>query len=223
MHCLWSKCFYCTLYLVTCPTTTSENCRSQIWQLRSQSPAYYFVTKITEFLNFGSSVTEVSVLLDIHSIEMLGPNTAVMLCHIAGKWETWFRDLFFAVSAVAPSCWIRVIDSLLIGGVFKKLCQNLCDMLVWICGLRRRPSNLNCTLRSSHINLVLLGNDSLWMILGFPCHSESWNQALVLNRIVHFLNIVHHIINYPSFCHCNSQSIRVYWVGSYFKTSKTPI
>jgi hypothetical protein len=61
---------------------------SQIWQLRSQAPAYYFVPKITEFLNFGSSVTEVSVLLDIHSIEMLGTNTAVMLCHIAGKWET---------------------------------------------------------------------------------------------------------------------------------------
>jgi len=62
---------------------------NQIWQLRSQSPACYFVTKITlEFLNFGSSVTEASVLLDIHSIEMLGPNYAVMLCHIAGKWET---------------------------------------------------------------------------------------------------------------------------------------
>jgi len=61
---------------------------NQIWQLRSQFPAYYFVTKITEFLNFGSSVTEAYVLLDIHSIEMLGPNYAVMLFHIAGKWET---------------------------------------------------------------------------------------------------------------------------------------
>jgi hypothetical protein len=124
-----------------------------------------------EFLSFGSSVTEASVLLDIHSIEMLGPNYAVMLCHTAGKWETWFRDLFFAVSAVALSCWIRVIDSLLIGGVFKISCQNVCDLLVWICGLRRGPSNLNCTLRSSHINLVMLCNDSLWMSLGFPCHS----------------------------------------------------
>jgi len=126
-----------------------------------------------EFLNFGSSVTEVSVLLDIHSIEMLEPNYAVMLCHIPGKWETWFRDLFFAVSAVALSCWIRVIDSLLIGEVSKKSSQNVYDMLVWICGIRRGPSNLNCSLRSSHINLIMLCNDYLYMSLGFPCHFES--------------------------------------------------
>jgi hypothetical protein len=114
-----------------------------------------------EVLNFGSSVAEASVLLEAHSVEMLGPNYAVMRCLIAGKWEPWFRKLFFAVSAFVLSRWIRVIDSLLIGGVFKKLCQNVCDMLVWICGLRKGPSNLKCTLSSSHINLLTLHNHVL--------------------------------------------------------------
>lgn len=127
-----------------------------------------------EILNFGSSVAEASVLLELHSVEMLEPNCTVMWCHIAGKWEPWFRDPFFAVSADAVSCWIRVIASPLIGGVFKKSCQNVCDVLVWICGLRKGPSNFNCTHSTAHINLVMLCDNSLWINLGFPCHSESW-------------------------------------------------
>jgi hypothetical protein len=124
---------------------------------------------------------------------------------------------------------VRVIDSLLIGGVFKKWCQYVCNMLVWICGLRRGPSNLNYTLRSSHINLITLCKwffvDELGISLSFweLVLLLIWNQALVLCRTVHFLNTVYNIINYPSFSHCNSQSFPVYWVRSYFKTSKTPV
>jgi hypothetical protein len=71
----------------------------------------------------------VSVLLDIHSVEISELDYPVMRCHHGRMGTLKYRPLF-AVSTVALCSSEKVLDSLVIRGVFKKLCQNACDMLV---------------------------------------------------------------------------------------------